>query len=138
MGAPRDLATRAPAPARTATGRRLIEIGIGALLVAVAAQVAVPVPFTPVPMTLQPLAVLVVGGLLGAAGGLAALTTYLALGLLGLPVFAGGSSGVVHVIGPDRRLPARVSAGGGRDGRARGALGGRAPHPAGLCRSAWW
>ena len=60
---------------------------------AVAAQVAVPVPFTPVPMTLQPLAVLVVGGLLGAAGGLAALTTYLALGLLGLPVFAGGSSG---------------------------------------------
>jgi len=100
MGAPRDLATRAPAPARTATGRRIIEISIGALLVAVAAQVAVPVPFTPVPMTLQPLAVLVVGGLLGAAGGLAALTTYLALGLLGLPVFAGGSSGAVHLIGP--------------------------------------
>jgi biotin transport system substrate-specific component len=100
MGAPRDLATRAPVPARTATGRRIIEISIGALLVAVAAQVAVPVPFTPVPMTLQPLAVLVVGGLLGAAGGLAALTTYLALGLLGLPVFAGGSSGAVHLIGP--------------------------------------
>ena len=34
-----------------------------------AAQVAVPVPFSPVPMTLQPLAVLAVGGLLGAAGG---------------------------------------------------------------------
>jgi biotin transport system substrate-specific component len=100
MGAPRDLATRAPAPARTATGRRLVEIGIGALLVAVSAQVTVPVPFTPVPMTLQPLAVLVVGGLLGAAGGLAALTTYLALGLLGLPVFFGGSSGVAHVMGP--------------------------------------
>ena len=100
MGAPRDLATHAPAPARTAIGRRIIEIGIGALVVAVAAQAAVPVPFTPVPMTLQPLAVLVVGGLLGAAGGLAALTTYLALGLLGLPVFAGGSSGAVHLIGP--------------------------------------
>src|SRR5829696_2942612 len=75
-------------------------IALGTLLVAVAAQVVVPVPFSPVPMTLQPLAVLVVGGLLGAAAGLAALTTYLALGLVGLPVFAGGSSGVVHLLGP--------------------------------------
>jgi len=100
MASPRDIATSVPAPARATTGRRLIEIGLGALVVAVAAQAAVPVPFSPVPMTLQPLAVLVVGGLLGAAGGLAALTTYLALGLVGLPVFAGGSSGVVHLLGP--------------------------------------
>jgi biotin transport system substrate-specific component len=98
MATPHDLTT--PAPARAATGRRVIEIGIGALVVAAAAQVAVPVPFTPVPMTLQPLAVLVVGGLLGAGGGLAALITYLTLGILGLPVFAGGSGGVVHVMGP--------------------------------------
>ncbi|MEP6686863.1 MAG: biotin transporter BioY [Gemmatimonadales bacterium] len=100
MATPHDLTTPVPAPARTATGRRLIEIGLGAIVVAAAAQVAVPVPFTPVPMTLQPLAVLVVGGLLGAGGGLAALITYLTLGILGLPVFAGGSSGVVHVMGP--------------------------------------
>ena len=71
---------------RSALGRRLVEVGIGAALVALAAQVAVPVPFSPVPMTLQPLAVLAVGGLLGAAGGVAALATYLALGMLGLPV----------------------------------------------------
>jgi biotin transport system substrate-specific component len=51
-------------------------------------------------MTLQPLAVLVVGGLLGAAGGLAALILYLALGILGLPVFAGGASGALHLAGP--------------------------------------
>jgi biotin transport system substrate-specific component len=69
-------------------------------VVAIAAQVAVPVPFTPVPMTLQPLAVLVVGGLLGAAGGAGALALYLALGLLGAPVFAGGSAGPVHLLGP--------------------------------------
>jgi biotin transport system substrate-specific component len=100
MATPHDLATSAPAPTRTATGRRLLEIGMGALVVAVAAQAAVPVPFTPVPMTLQPLAVLAVGGLLGAAGGLAALVTYLGLGILGLPVFAGGSSGIVHLMGP--------------------------------------
>ena len=115
-----------PAPARTATGRRLIEIGIGALLVAVAAQAAVPVPFTPVPMTLQPLAVLVVGGLLGAAGGLAALTTYLALGLTGLPVFAGGSSGVVHLIGPTGgyllAFPLAAAVTGALAGRSAGVL----------------
>jgi biotin transport system substrate-specific component len=99
MGAPREVAGLAVAP-RSGAARRLIEIAVGALVVALAAQVAVPVPFSPVPMTLQPLAVLAVGGLLGAAGGVSALVTYLALGLLGLPVFAGGSSGMVHLIGP--------------------------------------
>lgn len=80
--------------------KRSLAIGIGALVVAASAQVAVPVPLNPVPMTLQPLAVLVVGALLGPAAGAAALTAYLGLGLLGLPVFAGGSGGFVHVIGP--------------------------------------
>jgi biotin transport system substrate-specific component len=82
------------------TARRVIAIGLGALVVALAAQVVVPVPFNPVPMTLQPLAVLVVGGLLGAVGGLSALVLYLLLGMLGLPVFAGGASGALHLVGP--------------------------------------
>ena len=80
--------------------RRSLAIGLGALLVALAAQVVMPVPFSPVPMTLQPLAVLAVGGLLGAAGGLSALVLYLMLGILGLPVFAGGGSGAWHLLGP--------------------------------------
>jgi biotin transport system substrate-specific component len=70
------------------------------LLVAVSAQIVVPLPLSPVPMTLQPLAVLVVGGLLGPAQGTAALALYLALGVLGLPVFAGGGSGVARLLGP--------------------------------------
>lgn len=86
--------------ARALIRRRVVGIGLGALVVALAAQVIVPVPFSPVPMTLQPLAVLVVGGLLGAGSGLAALVLYLFLGLLGLPVFAGGSSGFLHLMGP--------------------------------------
>ena len=86
--------------ARLFTGRRALGIGLGALLVALSAQVVVPVPFSPVPMTLQPLAVLVVGGLLGAGSGLAALVLYLLVGALGLPVFAAGGSGVVHLAGP--------------------------------------
>ena len=69
-------------------------------MVALAAQVVVPVPLNPVPMTLQPLAVLAVGGLLGAAGGVSALVLYLALGALGLPVFAGGGAGILHLLGP--------------------------------------
>jgi biotin transport system substrate-specific component len=79
---------------------RVLGIVIGAAVVALAAQVAVPLPFTVVPLTLQPLAVLVVGGLLGAAGGAAALVLYLAAGATGLPVFAGGSGGAIHLIGP--------------------------------------
>ena len=52
-------------------------------------------------MTLQPLAVLAVGGLLGAAGGLGALVLYLLLGILGLPVFApGGLPGALRLMGP--------------------------------------
>lgn len=70
------------------------------MVVALAAQFVVPVPLSPVPMTLQPLAVLAVGGLLGAPAGVSALILYIGLGALGLPVFAGGGSGALHLIGP--------------------------------------
>jgi biotin transport system substrate-specific component len=79
---------------------RVLRIALGALVVVASAQVVVPLPFTPVPFTLQPLAVLAVGGLLGAADGAGALVLYLALGALGLPVFAGGGSGLLRLIGP--------------------------------------
>jgi biotin transport system substrate-specific component len=87
-------------PVQSRAVRRGIAIGLGTLLVALSAQVVVPVPFSPVPMTLQPLAVLAVGGLLGAAGGVSALVLYIALGALGLPVFAGGGAGFLHLVGP--------------------------------------
>ena len=88
------------APASLAA-RRLLAIVAGAAVVALAAQVAVPLPFTPVPMTLQPLAVLVVGGVLGARLGAAALVLYVALGALGLPVFTPvGPPGVARLLGP--------------------------------------
>lgn len=93
----RSLATPAPG-VRPAS--RVIRIALGALVVAASAQVIVPLPFTPVPFTLQPLAVLAVGGLLGAADGAGALVLYLALGALGLPVFAGGGGGLLRLIGP--------------------------------------
>src|SRR3989441_13144868 len=67
--------------------RRAAALILGALLVAVAAQISVPLPGTPVPMTLQPMAVLLVGGLLGPQLGALSMILYLAMGAAGLPVF---------------------------------------------------
>ena len=64
-----------------------------ALLNAGAAQISIPLPFTPVPLTLQTFAVLLTGSVLGTGRGLASLTLYVAIGSLGAPWFAGGSSG---------------------------------------------
>src|SRR2546430_16219140 len=68
--------------------RRAAAVVLGALLVAAAAQVSVPLPGTPVPMTLQPLAVLLVGGLLGAPLGALSMILYLAMGAAGRPGFS--------------------------------------------------
>ena len=86
---------------RSLAGRRAVAVALGAALVAAAAQVAIPLPGTPVPMTLQPLAVLVVGGLLGPSLGAASLLLYLALGAAGLPVFTPlGLPGIARLVGP--------------------------------------
>ena len=87
--------------AQPLTRRRGVAVLLGAALVAVAAQVALPLPGTPVPMTLQPLAVLLVGGLLGPSLGAASMILYLALGAVGLPVFTPyGLPGIARLIGP--------------------------------------
>src|SRR5919206_5002366 len=67
------------------------------LLVALSAQVAVPLPWTPVPITLQTFAVLLTGALLGSRLGALALLLYLFEGACGLPFFAQGYSGP-HVL----------------------------------------
>lgn len=69
----------------------------GALLVALCAQVSI--PLHPVPVTLQTLGVLLVGAALGARKGTAALLTYLAAGAAGLPVFAAGGAGLLAASG---------------------------------------
>src|SRR6201988_4398795 len=72
-------------------------------LTALAAQVSVPLPFTPVPFTLQPMVVLLGGAALGARLGLASQVLYLALGIAGFPVFAVSAvlpQGVFRLLGP--------------------------------------
>ncbi|GCB49387.1 biotin transporter BioY [Streptomyces sp. NL15-2K] len=66
----------------------------GAALTGLAAQIAVPVPGSPVPVTGQTFAALLVGTTLGASRGLSALVLYALAGLAGVPWFAGGTSGV--------------------------------------------
>src|SRR5579872_7618743 len=73
----------------------------GSLFVALCARVTLPLPFTPVPLTLQNFGVLVVGLLLGSRRGFAALAIYLAEGMAGLPVFSPvGPGGIAQLIGP--------------------------------------
>ena len=71
-------------------------------LTAVAAQVSIPLPFTPVPFTLQPMVVLLGGAALGARLGMLSQVFYLALGLAGFPVFANSPlpQGALRLLGP--------------------------------------
>ena len=67
------------------------------LLTALAAQVAVPLPFTPVPVTLQTFVVLLTGALLGSRLGALAMFAYLIEGASGLPFFSMGRTGLFHL-----------------------------------------
>jgi biotin transport system substrate-specific component len=69
-------------------------------IIALSAQIAIPLPFTAVPMTLQPLAVLLVGAALGSRAGFAAVVAYLVEGASGLPVFAEGHGGMLWLFAP--------------------------------------
>ncbi len=79
--------------------RDLSLVALGAALVALLAQVRIPLPFTPVPLTGQTFGVLLVAAALGSKRGAASMALYIALGAIGLPVFAGGAAGLSHLTG---------------------------------------
>jgi biotin transport system substrate-specific component len=97
-----------PATATIGTQDRVLDaasqvaIAIAAsLFVALCARISVPLPFTPVPLTLQNFGVLLVGLALGPRRAFAALFLYLAEGLMGMPVFSPtGPGGVAQLLGP--------------------------------------
>src|SRR3984893_1909138 len=83
--------------------QRAAAIAFVTVLTAIAAQVSIPLPFTPVPFTLQPMIVLLGGAALGARLGMTSQFLYLALGVAGLPVFAASAAvppGVARLFGP--------------------------------------
>jgi biotin transport system substrate-specific component len=72
-----------------------------AAAVAAASQIAIPLPFTPVPVTLQPMLVILAGMWLGPLAGAASMALYLAAGAAGLPVFTpAGAPGIARFFGP--------------------------------------
>jgi biotin transport system substrate-specific component len=83
------------------TGKMLLVVAATGF-VAACAHISIPLPFTPVPITLQNFAVLLVGMVLGPAASFSAMVLYLAEGALGLPVFTPYSAGgIAHLLGPN-------------------------------------
>jgi len=118
---------------RTAAVREVVEgrrarmaIGIVAFALATSfgAAIAVPLPGTAVPMSLQPLFVILSGTVLGAWGGAAAMALYLAMGAMGAPVFAFGGAGLPWLLGPTGgylvAMPAAAFVAGAVAGHGRG------------------
>lgn len=88
---------------QTLRSSRATAIGIVgfALAVAAASQIAIPLPWTPVPITLQPMLVILAGMWLGPVAGATSMALYLAAGAAGLPVFTPiGAPGIARFVGP--------------------------------------
>jgi biotin transport system substrate-specific component len=85
------------------TAIRVASVALLAALTAAAAQVSIPLPFTPVPFTLQPMVVLLGGAVVGSRLGMSAQVLYLLAGIAGLPVFAASPmlpQGALRLLGP--------------------------------------
>jgi len=96
-------AMTARAAARFRVAEQLGAVLFVTMLTAVAAQISVPLPFTPVPLTFQPMVVLVGAAALGSRLGMASQVLYLALGIAGLPLFAASPAlpqGAARLLGP--------------------------------------
>ena len=91
------------ASANVWTGVKILSVLFVTVLTAAAAQLSFPLPFTPVPFTIQPVIVLVGAAALGSRLGAASQLLYLTLGMAGLPVFAFSPElpqGVLRLLGP--------------------------------------
>src|SRR5277367_1286432 len=86
---------------QTSLTARVVLVVAATALVAVCAHISLPLLFTPVPLTLQTFAVILVGMVLGPVAGFSAMVLYLAEGAMGLPVFSPhGPGGVAQLLGP--------------------------------------
>ena len=84
----------------TKAGCRVFMVFVFTLLTALGAFVRIPLPFTPVPITLQTFFVLLGAALLGSKLGAITQLNYILLGFLGVPLFTGAGSGAAYLLGP--------------------------------------
>ena len=96
-GSPRA-AARIITKRKTVTG--LTMTALFAALIAAGTFISIPLPFSPVPIVLQNLFALLAGLVLGPVLGASAVVLYLIAGIIGAPVFAGATGGIVRIIGP--------------------------------------
>ncbi|MEL6745054.1 MAG: biotin transporter BioY, partial [Pseudomonadota bacterium] len=89
---------RAIWPDRQSLSGKVVLLLLGSAVLSLSSYVAI--PMVPVPITMQTLAVTVIGAVFGWRLGMAAVWLWLAYGAAGLPVFAGGASGLSHFVGP--------------------------------------
>jgi len=80
--------------------RMMVFASLFASLTAAGAYIQIPIPFSPVPVTLQVFFVLLAGSMLKSKWGSLSMIVYTLLGIAGLPVFSGGSSGLGVLLGP--------------------------------------
>ena len=78
----------------------IFTILIGSLLIGILAQISIPIPFSPVPITGQTIGVVLVGALLGSKKGALSVLCYLMEGAVGIPVFAQMKAGAHVLVGP--------------------------------------
>lgn len=100
MSSVRTLTLADVAVPRAGLVRNALLVVTASVVTALAAQVAIPVPWSPVPITGQTFAVLLSGAVLGARRAFLAQALYLIEGSMGLPVFAGGGAGLATFAGP--------------------------------------
>lgn len=79
--------------------KELILCGIFAALIAILAQISIPLPFTTIPLTLQIVAIGVTGIILGSKCGFISILIYILIGAMGVPVFAGFKGGLSALLG---------------------------------------
>ena len=82
---------------------RIVQVqtaGLFVALIAIGAFISIPLPISPVPIVLQNFFVLLAGLMLPAGWAFLSVTVYLLIGALGMPVFAGGTGGLAHFLGP--------------------------------------
>lgn len=86
--------------AQNITTKQVAQVILASLILGLCSQIKLPLPFTPVPISLQTFFMMWIGATMGAKKGAAAVCLYILEASAGLPFFLGGGSGITYLMGP--------------------------------------